>query len=61
MKLGDAVAVVAKPIARTIDDVWGTDLEHCAKCDKMQNDLNKVENVWDFVDAVKERVSSQPE
>lgn len=61
MKLGTAIATVAKPIARTLDDVWGTDLEHCPKCNKMEQDLNNARNVWDFVDAVKERFSSQQE
>jgi hypothetical protein len=32
MKLGDAVATVAKPIARGIDYAFGTDLENCQSC-----------------------------
>jgi len=61
MKLGDAIATGAQPIAKTIDAVWGTDLEHCPKCHKMQQQLNEAHTVWDFYDAVKERFSSQPE
>ncbi len=39
-KMGDAVASVAQPIARLVDRVAGTDLEHCAGCKQMQEDLN---------------------
>ena len=39
--LGDAVAVVAKPIARVIDRAVGTDLEHCEGCAKRQAALNQ--------------------
>lgn len=30
--LGDAVHAVANPIARAIDAVAGTDIQHCAGC-----------------------------
>lgn len=40
MGLGDLVAAVAKPIARAIDAVAGTDLEHCQGCAKRQAWLN---------------------
>ena len=37
---GDAIADVAKPIAKTIDFLMGTDLQNCAGCNKMQQNLN---------------------
>jgi len=41
-RLGDAVASVAQPIARAIDHVAGTDLEHCGGCKKRQDALNRL-------------------
>ena len=38
--LGDVVALVAKPIARAIDSVAGTDLEHCSGCAARQKLFN---------------------
>lgn len=38
--LGDLVAMIAKPIARAIDSVAGTDLKNCKTCDKNQAKLN---------------------
>lgn len=43
--LGDAVAVVAKPIARVIDAVAGTDLAHCGGCEKRRRALNRIGTV----------------
>jgi hypothetical protein len=40
MKKGDAIATVAQPIARSIDAVFGTDLQNCSGCKKMQHNLN---------------------
>ena len=40
--LGDLVAVVAQPIARAIDRVAGTDIEHCAGCARRRAALNRV-------------------
>lgn len=40
MKKGDAIAVVAQPIARTIDWAFHTDLQNCSGCKKMQQNLN---------------------
>ena len=40
--LGDLVAVVAQPIARAIDRVAGTDIEHCAGCARRRAVLNRV-------------------
>lgn len=37
---GDATAVVAKPIARTIDAVAGTNLENCHPCAQRQEAWN---------------------
>jgi len=42
MRLGDAVATFAQPIARGIDSVLGTDLEHCAGCKGRQQRLNQM-------------------
>lgn len=42
MRLGDAVATFAQPIARGIDAVLGTDLQHCAGCAGRQQRLNQV-------------------
>jgi hypothetical protein len=38
--LGDAVAVIAKPIARAIDRIAGTDLEQYKPCARRQAKLN---------------------
>ncbi len=38
--LGDAVAVVAQPIAKTVDAVFKTNLAGCGGCKKRQADLN---------------------
>jgi hypothetical protein len=40
MKKGDKIAVVAKPVAKTIDFLVGTDLQNCAGCNQMQLNLN---------------------
>jgi len=40
IRLGDAVAAVAQPIARVIDRVAGTDIEHCGGCAKRRAALN---------------------
>ena len=39
--LGDVVEAVAKPIARMIDRVAGTDIEHCPGCARRRETLNK--------------------
>jgi hypothetical protein len=39
--LGDAVEVVAKPIARAIDRVAGTNIRNCSACAKRREALNK--------------------
>lgn len=39
-KLGDRVAAIAKPVARAIDNIAGTDLENCGGCEQMRRDLN---------------------
>lgn len=53
--VGDKIAIPAKFIARTLDDLFETDLENCGKCKQMQTNLNNAHNVWDFVDAVRDR------
>jgi hypothetical protein len=50
MKLGDAVAVVAQPIARGIDFALGTNIQGCAGCGHRQIILNQMgEDVWTYV------------
>lgn len=39
--LGDMVEVVAKPIAKAIDSVAGTDIEHCEACEARREYLNR--------------------
>ena len=39
--LGDAVAVVAQPIARVIDRAFGTNVQGCGGCKARQAALNK--------------------
>lgn len=39
--LGDRVAQIAKPIARALDAVLDTDLEHCQTCEARQKWLNE--------------------
>ncbi len=38
--LGDVVALVAQPVARAIDRVAGTNIEHCSGCAKRRAALN---------------------
>jgi hypothetical protein len=59
MKAGDAVEVVAKPIAKTLDAIWGSDLQNCSKCGQMQTELNNASKFWDFYDAVKNRFTRE--
>lgn len=39
--LGDIVEAVAKPIARAVDRVDGTDIQHCKGCAKRRDALNR--------------------
>ena len=40
--LGDMVHAVAHPIAKAIDAVAGTDLQHCSKCAQRRAALNRI-------------------
>lgn len=40
--LGDAVALIAQPIAKTIDSVVGTNIQNCGGCKKRQEALNNI-------------------
>jgi hypothetical protein len=42
LRLGDKVASVAQPIARAIDKIAGTDIEHCGGCKKRRESLNNL-------------------
>jgi hypothetical protein len=37
---GDTIAVIAQPIAKSIDWFFGTDIAGCTGCKQMQNNLN---------------------
>lgn len=40
--LGDVVEAVAKPIARGIDRIAGTDIQNCHGCAKRRDELNRI-------------------
>jgi hypothetical protein len=40
-KYGDAVEIVAKPLARLIDKMIGTDIEKCSKCSGRREKWNR--------------------
>lgn len=40
--LGDAVAVIAQPIARVVDAAFGTKVAECGGCKKRREALNKL-------------------
>jgi hypothetical protein len=40
VKRGDLIAVVAQPIAKVIDGIFYTDIQHCGGCHTMQENLN---------------------
>ena len=42
LKLGDAFEVVAQPIAKGIDLVFGSSLQDCGGCAKRKDKLNKL-------------------
>ena len=54
--LGDKIALVATPIALTIDHIWGTDLEHCSGCKKSQALLNQDSSLSGIAFAVADRI-----
>lgn len=56
MKKGDAIALVAQPIARVADALWGTDLQNCPGCSKTKTNLN---NGMSLADAFYDRFWSQ--
>ena len=39
--LGDAVKIVAQPIAKAIDAAIGTDVQNCGACEKRRQYLNE--------------------
>jgi len=52
MMLGDKIASVAQPIARTIDRVSETNVAGCSGCKKMRDNLN---SGMSLIDAIYER------
>lgn len=38
--LGDVVHTLAQPVAKLIDAVAGTDIQHCSACGQRRKDLN---------------------
>jgi 7-cyano-7-deazaguanine synthase in queuosine biosynthesis len=42
VKLGDKVEKVAKPIAKAIDYIAGTNIQNCGGCKKRKEALNKL-------------------
>lgn len=49
MKLGDAVEVVAQPVARGLDHVLGTNIQGCQGCQGRKQELNNFsDSVYDF-------------
>jgi hypothetical protein len=41
MKTGDAIAEIAQPIAKGIDAIFGTDIQHCGGCSRRRELLNQ--------------------
>lgn len=40
--VGDLIAIVAKPIARTVDSIFPTNLSTCSGCAARQETLNQI-------------------
>ncbi len=47
--LGTKIEHIAKPIARGIDAIWGSDLAGCSGCGKMRDNLNAGMSVQDAI------------
>jgi hypothetical protein len=59
MKLGDAVATFAQPIARGFDFVAGTDIANCGGCSRRQQFLNNIsDSVFEFFSKPKQERST---
>lgn len=58
MRKGDAIAVVAQPVAKTIDYFLNTDLQNCGGCHSTVENLN---NGMSFADAIYDRFFKKPE
>ena len=50
--VSDAITTIAQPIAKGIDWIFGTDVQNCSGCKRMQNNLNAGMN---FADAIFDR------
>src|SRR4029077_13234630 len=65
MKTGDAIATVARPIAKAVDATFGTDWLNCLGCKRMESNLNAGMPLWDaFYDRFwgpKEEIDKPPE
>ena len=42
LRLGDAFAVIAQPIAKGIDTVFGSNIQGCGGCVKRKDKLNRL-------------------
>lgn len=42
IRLGDAVESIAKPVAKVIDKIAGTDIQNCGGCAKRKEVLNRL-------------------
>ncbi len=47
--LGTKIERIAKPIAKSIDVIWGSDLAGCSGCGKMRDNLNAGMSVQDAI------------
>lgn len=47
--LGTKIERIAKPIAKSIDAIWGSDLAGCSGCSKMRDNLNAGMSVQDAI------------
>ncbi len=47
--LGTKIERIAKPVARGIDAIWGSDLAGCSGCGKMRDNLNAGMSVQDAI------------
>ena len=59
--LGTKIEKDLKPIVRTIDLLWGTDLEHCAGCQRTKQNLDRDSRMSGIAFAVYDRIKYELE